>query len=148
MTSDEVRRFLDRFAKAWEEGDLVTLADCYADNCEVVSPIFHTLHGLPQVEHSFRTAFKAFAAQTLRVDEVVIDSENPGRAALVWTSKVKHQGEIFGIPATGKIFDVTMSLILTLVDGKVLREVRVYDFTNMLMQIGVFRAKAQSEGGV
>ncbi len=142
MTSDEVHSFLDRFAKAWEEGDLVTLADCYAEDCIVVSPIFHTLHGLAQVEHSFRNAFKAFAAQSLHVDEIIIDGENPGRAAVVWTSKVKHQGEIFGIPATGKTIDVTMSLILTLVGGKISHEVRVYDFTKMLMQLGVLRAKA------
>jgi steroid delta-isomerase-like uncharacterized protein len=142
MTSDEVRSFLERFTKAWEEGDLVTLAGCYADDCVVVSPIFHTLHGLPQVEHSFRSAFKAFASQSLHVDEVIIDGENPGRAAMVWTTKVKHQGEIFGIPATGKTINVTISLILTLVDGKILREMRVYDFTNMLIQLGVLRAKA------
>lgn len=142
MTSTEVRAFLDRFGKAWEEQDLVTLAECYADNCEVVSPIFHTLHGLPQVENSFRSAFKAFGSQTMHVDEVIVDGDNPGRAAVVWTSKVKHQGEIFGIPASGKTIEVTMSLILTLTDGKISREVRVYDFTKMLLELGVLRAKA------
>jgi steroid delta-isomerase-like uncharacterized protein len=142
MTSGEIRVFLDRFAKAWEEGDLVTLADCYTDDCEVVSPIFHTLHGLPQVEHSFRSAFRAFAAQAMHVDEVIIDGENPGRVAVVWTSKVKHQGEIFGVAATGKIFEVTMALFLTLINGKISREVRVYDFAKMLLQLGALRTKA------
>jgi steroid delta-isomerase-like uncharacterized protein len=142
MTSEEVRAFLDRFGKAWEEGDLVTLAECYTDDCEVVSPIFHTLHGLPQVEQSFRDAFKAFGTQSMRVNDVIIDAENPRRAAVVWTAKVKHQGEIFGIPASGKIIEATMVLILTLTDGKISREVRVYDFTKMLLQLGVLRAKA------
>ena len=83
MTGNEVHSFLDRFAKAWEEADLVTLADCYNDDCEVVSPIFHTLHGLPQVEHSFREAFRAFAAHTMHIDEVIIDDRDGSRAALV-----------------------------------------------------------------
>lgn len=139
MTSDEVRAFLDRFAKAWEEQDLVTLADCYADNCEVVSPIFHTLHGLSQVEDSFRKAFKAFASQTMHVDEVIVDAATPKRAALVWTAKVKHQGELFGIPATGKVFEVTIALALTFAGDKIAREVRVYDFSRMLVEIGVLR---------
>jgi steroid delta-isomerase-like uncharacterized protein len=139
MTSDEVRAFLDRFAKAWEEQDLVTLAECYADNCEVVSPIFHTLHGLPQVEQSFRKAFKAFAAQAMHVDEVIIDDESGRRAAIVWTTTVKHQGELFGIPATGRVFDVTIALALTFADDKIAREVRVYDFTKMLVEIGALR---------
>jgi steroid delta-isomerase-like uncharacterized protein len=142
MTSIEVRTFLDRFAKAWEEGDLVSLADCYTEDCEVVSPIFHTLHGLPQVEQSFRNAFKAFRAQTMHVDEVIINADNPERAAVVWTSKVKHQGEIFGIPATGKTFEVTIALFLTFRDGKISREERVYDFAKMLLELGALRAKA------
>jgi steroid delta-isomerase-like uncharacterized protein len=141
MTGDELQAFLDRFAKAWQEGDLVTLADCYADNCEVVSPIFHTLHGLPQVEHSFRAAFKAFAAQSMHVDEVIIDAETRKTAAVVWTAKVKHQGEIYGVAATGKVFEVTIALFLTFADGKIAREVRVYDFTQMLIQLGALRAK-------
>jgi steroid delta-isomerase-like uncharacterized protein len=142
MTSDEVRTFLDRFAKAWEEGDLVTLADCYTDDCEVVSPIFHTLHGLPQVEQSFRGAFRAFAAQTMRVDEVLVDSVSAARAAVVWTAKVKHTGEIFGIPASGKAFEVTIALFLTFTGDKISREIRVYDFAKMLLELGVLRAKA------
>jgi steroid delta-isomerase-like uncharacterized protein len=142
MTSIEVRNFLDRFAKAWEEGDLVSLADCYTEDCEVVSPIFHTLHGLPQLEQSFRNAFKAFRAQTMHVDEVIIDADNLERAAVVWTSKVKHQGEIFGVPATGKTFEATIALFLTFRDGKISREVRVYDFAKMLLELGALRAKA------
>lgn len=147
MTSEEVRAFLDRFGKAWEEQDLVTLAECYTDDCEVVSPIFHTLHGLPQVENSFRSGFKAFRAEMMRVDDVIIDAENPGHAAVVWTSKLKHQGEIFGIPATGKIIEVTIALILRFTGGKISREVRVYDFTRMLLELGVLRARAR-EGGI
>ncbi len=142
MTGDEVRAFLDRFGKAWQEQDLVTLAECYADNCEIVSPIFHTLRGLPQIENSFRKVFNAFGAQTMRVDEVIVDSDNPGRAAVVWTSTVKHRGELFGIPPSGKAIEVTMSLFLTFTDGKISREVRVYDFSKMLLQLGVLRAKA------
>lgn len=143
MTSDEVRAFLDRFGKAWEEQDLVTLAECYADNCEIVSPIFHTLRGLPQIENSFRKVFNAFGTQSMRVDEVIVDADTPGRAAVVWTSKVKHRGEIFGIPPSGRTIEVTMALILTLTGGgKIVREVRVYDFSKMLLELGVLRAKA------
>jgi predicted ester cyclase len=144
MTGDELQAFLDRFAKAWEDSDLVTLADCYTPDCEVVSPIFHTLHGLPQVEHSFRMAFKAFAAKSLHVDDVIIDGDNRNTAAVVWSTKVKHQGEIYGVPATGKVFDVTIALFLTFAGGKISREVRVYDFTQMLIQVGVLRPKAQT----
>ena len=143
MTAADVHAFLNRFAHAWEEGDLVTLADCYTSDCEVVSPIFHTLHGLSQVENSFRAAFRAFSAQTMRVDEVIVDGDNPGQAAVVWTSKVKHQGEIFGIPPTGKVFEVTIALFLKFANGKIAREVRVYDFTKMLMEIGVMRMRGQ-----
>ncbi|MGH9200428.1 MAG: ester cyclase [Vicinamibacterales bacterium] len=142
MTNDEVRAFLSRFGTAWKEQDLVTLAESYNDDCEVVSPMFHTLRGFPQVEASFRDLFRAFSTESLRVDEVIIDSDTGVRAAVVWTAKVKHQGEIFGTPATGKSFEMTMALIITLVNGRIAREVRLYDFTRLLLQLGVLRARA------
>lgn len=142
MTSQEVRAFLERFARAWEEQDLVTLAEGYTDDCEVVSPIFHTLKGLGQVESAYRDIFKAFASRSIHVDDIIVDAETADRAAIVWTSKAIHKGEIFGIQGTGKTIELTMALILTFRDGKIAREVRVYDFTRMLLQLGLLRARA------
>ena len=139
MTTDEIRSFLDRFVLAWERGDAAALSDLYTDDCVVVSPIFRTLKGRAQVERSYVDLFKAFEQDTVRVDDVVI--EVPARAVIVWTVHSIHAGEIFGMPPSGKRIERTVTYILTLQDGRIAKEVRIYDFTRMLMELGVLRAK-------
>ena len=141
MTSDATRSFLDRFVRAWERQDLPALAECYAHDCVVSSPIFQTLTGRSQVERSYADLFRAFSHQTVRVDDTIISDEDPVRAVIVWTAQSTHVGEIFGMPASGKRIDRTLAYILTLRDGLIVKEVRMYDFTNMLLQLGVLRAK-------
>ena len=141
MTNDEIRSFLDQFAHAWQRRDAAALGACYTDDCVVVSPIFRTLKGRAQVEKSYVDIFNAFDPQIVRVDDVVIGSEVPARAVVVWNVHNVHIGEIFGMPASGKRIEQTIAYVLTLRDGRIAREVRIYDFTSLLMQVGVLRAK-------
>ena len=108
----------------------------------VISPIFRTLKGRAQVEKSYVDVFNAFDPQTVRVDDVVIGSEVPVRAVVVWTVHNVHIGEMFGMPASGKRIEQRIAYILTLRDGRIAKEVRIYDFTSMLMQLGVLRVKS------
>ena len=142
MTSDETRALIDQFVHAWRRQDEKALSACYADGCQVVSPIFHTLNGRVQVEQSYADLFRAFAHQTVNVDDIVIGSDEPTRSVLVCTLRSTHVGEIFGMPPTGKRIDRTVVYIHTMADGKISREVRIYDFTSMLVQLGVLRVKA------
>jgi steroid delta-isomerase-like uncharacterized protein len=141
MTSEQVHAFLDRFRTAWQEQDLESLSDCYVDHCEIISPIFHTLRGRAAMENSFRDLFKAFVATSIKADDSIIDSEH-GRAAAIWTLRSKHQGEIFGVPASGKTIEANIAFVLTFENGRIAKEVRIYDFAKMLLQLGVLRAKA------
>jgi steroid delta-isomerase-like uncharacterized protein len=141
MTSDGTRLFLDRFVHAWERQDVKTLAECYAPDCVVSSPIFQTLHGRAQLERSYTDLFKAFAHQKVRVDDIIIGDEDPVRAVIVWTVESTHVGEIFGMAASGKRIERTLAYILTLRDGLIVKEVRMYDFTQMLLQLGVLRTR-------
>jgi ketosteroid isomerase-like protein len=97
MTSQQVHDFLERFQAAWLEGNLEAVSDCYVDDCELISPIFHTVRGRAALEKSYRDAFRAFGTVSIKSDEPIIDNEHE-RAAVVWTFKTKHQGEIFGVP--------------------------------------------------
>ncbi len=107
----------------------------------LVSPIFSTLHGHDAVERSYADLFKVFAKWKIKVDDVVISTEEPPRAVLVWKAESTHVGEVFGMPASGKRIERTVAFILTLANGKIAREVRIYDFTSMLVQLGVLRVK-------
>lgn len=141
MANDDIRSFLERFRRAWEVQDVKGLVACYADDCVVVSPIFSTVTGRAHVEKSFKDLFKAFATQKIKVEDIVIGNEEPPRAVVVWTISSTHVGEVFGMPPSGKRIDRTIAYILTLKDGLIAKEVRIYDFTSMLMQLGVLKAK-------
>ena len=49
--------------------------------------------------------------------------------------------ELLGIAPTGKPFSMTVAFIYQLRDHKIVREQRIYDFTGMLIQIGVLKAR-------
>lgn len=141
MTAAEIRICCERFASALEGEDITALGACYADDCEVFSPIFHTLRGRAEVERSWRELFKALTERKIRVDDIVVDSDNRGRAVLVVTAQSIHRGEIFGMPGTGRAIENQVAFILTFDGGLIARERRIYDFTRLLMQLGVLRAK-------
>jgi steroid delta-isomerase-like uncharacterized protein len=141
MTGDEIRSFLDRFVRAWEKQDVPALGTCYTTDCTVVSPIFHTVRGRAQVERSYTDLFRAFANPSVHVDDLVISTDNPPRAVIIWTMQAIHAGEIFGMPGSGKRIERTAAYILTFRDGLIHNERRLYDFTNILMQMGVLKAK-------
>ena len=141
MTSDEIRSFLDRFVHAWQHQDVAALSACYTDDCIVVSPIFSTIKGRTQLEKSYRDLFLAFTNQTVAVDDIIISDAEPARAVIVWTVKSVHTGSIFGMPGSGKQIERNMAYIFTFRGPLVAKERRIYDFTSMLMQLGVLKAK-------
>jgi steroid delta-isomerase-like uncharacterized protein len=141
MTSDEIRSFLDRFVHAWEHQDVAALSACYTEDCVVVSPIFSTIKGRTQVEKSYRDLFMAFTNPTITVDDTIVSDTDPARAVLVWTVKSVHTGNIFGMPGSGKQIERNMAYLFTFRGGLVAKERRIYDFTSMLMQLGVLKAK-------
>ena len=85
MTNDEIRSFLDQFARAWERGDAAALGACYADDCVVISPIFRTLKGRAQVERSYVDMLQRVRSADRPVDDLVIGNDVPARAVVVWT---------------------------------------------------------------
>jgi steroid delta-isomerase-like uncharacterized protein len=141
MTSDEIRSFLDRFVYAWEHHDVATLSACYTEDCVVVSPIFSTIKGKTKVEKSYGDLFLAFANPSITVEDTIVSAADPARAVIVWTVKSIHAGNIFGMPGSGKSIERTIAFFFTFRDGLIAKEHRVYDFTSMLMQLGVLKAK-------
>ena len=141
MTPAEIRTCCERFAKALEGEDLAELGACYQSDCEVASPIFHDLRGRVDVVSAWRELFKALTDRKIRIDDVIVDSGERDRALLLLTAQSVHRGEIFGVPGTGRRIETQVAFIFTFERGQIAQERRVYDFTRLLMQLGVLRAK-------
>ncbi len=141
MTSDEIRTFVRAHEAAWVRQDVGALMADYADDCEVVSPMLHTIRGKAGVEASFRDLFRAFGEWTIVPDEVLIDHEGGDRCAFVTTVHAVHAGEIFGVPASGRRFELPVVRFLRFEHHKIVADRRLYDFSGLLMQLGILKAK-------
>jgi len=142
MTSAEIHAFCERYARAVERSDTAALAASYSDDCEVVSPIFGVLNGKPKLEGSFRDLFRAFSDTTVQIDDIIVDESRRDRAVILFTTSGVHKGEIFGVPGTGRRFGIRGAFVFTFAGDKICKETRLYDFTGMLMQLGILKAKA------
>jgi predicted ester cyclase len=140
MTREETVAFFKRREQAYEDLDAAALAADYADNAVIESPTTGK-HAGRDAEKSLRAIFNAFLDLTMTNDEMVIDGD---RVVTVHTVEGTHMQELLGIAPTGKPFSMTVAFIYELRDHKIVREQRIYDFTGMLIQIGVLKARPAS----
>src|SRR5262245_8562267 len=142
MTRDETRLFIKRYVELWQREDARSLAACYAEHAHVDSPMFHALDGREAITTSFSELFKAFANSKIDIDDIIIDNENRDRCVSLWTSHSTHRGMLFGMPGTGRRFELSGAFIMTFENGLIVSERRLYDFVGLLVQLGVLKTKA------
>jgi predicted ester cyclase len=100
--------------------------------------MFATLRGRTAIEESHRTFLSSFPDATITLDAVVIDTP---RIGVFLTLRATHVGDFLGIAGTNRRFEVPMARVVTMEDGLIAHERRIYDFTGLLVEIGVLRAK-------
>jgi len=138
MTRDEAAALFAERDAMWRRGDTKMLAALHADDGIIISPLFGVIKGLPAIEKSYNEIFKIFNDLTLTTEDIVADGD---RVAQFFQSNATHTSEVFGIPATGRKFEIHGVLVFYFQDGKIIKERRLYDFTGMLMQLGLLKAK-------
>lgn len=138
MTREEIVAFFDRHQEAYDNLDAAALAADYADDCSVESPMWGTHRGRAAVEGVYRKVFDAFLDHKIRTDSLVIDGS---RVAWVLSLEGTDIGGFMGLPPSGKGFRVPAVFLFEFKDRRVARERRIYDFTGLLVQIGVLKAK-------
>jgi predicted ester cyclase len=137
MTRSEIVALFKRREAAYEDLDAKALAADYTDDAVIESPTTGVHRGR-DAETGFRTVFDAFLDITISVDDLVIDGD-----VIITISSVEgtHMREFLGFEPTGKRFQMNMAFVHRLKDRKIVHERRIYDFTGMLVQIGVLKAK-------
>jgi steroid delta-isomerase-like uncharacterized protein len=134
----DIQALLDRQAEAWVRRDPAGLADGYADDAVVSSPMFPRAEGRNAIELSFATLFRVFPDWEISFEPACITG---GRAMQPCRVRATHRGDFMGIPGNGRRVEFDCVLIFDVEDGRIKRERRIYDFTGMLIQLGVLRGK-------
>jgi steroid delta-isomerase-like uncharacterized protein len=138
MTHDEVLTLLARREEAWRQRDSVALAADYTDDCVIDSPYGGRLEGRRAAEDVYAQFFRAFPDLKFNPLATVIDGDT---VALLTTISGTHRGEFFQLPPTNRPFSINVAWFYTFAGDRIAFERRVYDFTGLLVKIGVLKAK-------
>ena len=138
MTRDEILALFNRREAAWRERDPVTLAADHDPRGVVVSPTGGVLEGRDAIERVYRVWLTAFPDLVFLHEDLIIDDD---RVAALCRVAGTHGGEFFGVAPTGRRMEITAVFIYRLQNGLIAHEIRVLDFTGLLVQVGVLRAK-------
>jgi C-1 hydroxylase len=134
----DFQAMLERRTDAWNRRDPVALAAAYADDAVVTSPMFPHAEGRAAIQASFTALFHVFPDWTMTFEATCV---NGNRAIQPCRIRATQKGDFMGLPATGRRIEFDCVLIYDMEGGLIKRERRVYDFTAMLLQLGILRAK-------
>jgi steroid delta-isomerase-like uncharacterized protein len=138
MTRQQMLDFFKHHQDAYDDLDAGALAADYAEHAVIESPTAGVHTGPEAAERTFRVIFSAFLDLTTKVEHLLIDGNS---GVTVISIEGTHIGEFLGLPPTGKRFIMPAVFFYQLENGKIVRERRIFDFTGLLVQIGVLKAK-------
>lgn len=139
MTREEIAALFARRQQAHERLDAAALAADYSDDCVVETPWAGApLIGRAANERAFRTIFTAFPDLNRRTEGLLIDGD---LVAEFGTSSGTDTGGFLELEPTGKAFRIPIVFLYTLKDRQIVRERRIYDYTGMLVQVGILKVK-------
>ena len=139
MTRQDIEALFERRQQAWDRLDAAALAADHTEDSLVESPLAGgPATGRDAIVKLYQTYFAAFTDLTLDRDELLIDGD---RVALLGRISGTDNGGFMGMPATGRSVSVPIVFFYELRDGRIVRERRIYDFTGVLVQVGVIKAK-------
>ena len=137
MTRSEILALFKKRQDAWEDLDAKTLAGDYTDESVIESPSAG-VHTGRDSEKALGAMFDAFLDLTMTVDDLVIDGDV---VVEILSFEGTHMRPLLGFEPTGKRFHLSGAFVHRLKDRKIIHERRIYDFTGLLVQIGVLKAK-------
>lgn len=138
MTRDETVEFFATRNAAWMARDVGALARTHAENGIVRSPMFGELNGREAIAASYASLFRMFPDWSFMSEALIIDG---AMSAQSFQATATHSADFMGLPATGRHFRIEGVRLHTIKDGLIQHEQRIYDFTGLLIQVGVLKSK-------
>jgi steroid delta-isomerase-like uncharacterized protein len=139
MTRAHIQALFEQRRGALTRHDAAALANLHAETALLESPTAGgTVGGRAAIERVYQVWFTAFPDFVFVGDELLVDGD---RVVEVATISGTATGGFMGLPPTNKPFHMPVINLCTVKDGHIVHERRLYDFTGLLLQIGVLKAK-------
>ena len=140
MTREAIEALFNVRAQLLQRRDSAGLAKAFAENGVVESPMFGVVRGRPKIEAAYADLFRAFPDSNFEQERLIVDAEHNEVVAL-FSWQATHAQEMFGLPPSGRKFTIHGALVYQLEGNHIVHERRIYDFTGLLIQIGVLRPR-------
>ena len=138
MTRNEIIKFFARRDEAWQRHDAVALAADHAEDGEVDSPFYGKVVGRNALLEIYSQWFLSFPDAEYFTEHLLVDRN---RATQFIIMSGTQKGDFCGLAPTGKRFEMRCAFMFSFAEEKITHEIRVYDFTGILLQLGVLKAK-------
>ncbi len=125
-----VRRTID---EVWNRGKFSAVPEHFAS--DFVGHVPDRVEGQEGVKR-FVAAMRR-AAQSIQIEDLIADGD---KVAARWTAQGRHEGELNGIPATGRHVIVNGITIFRIANGKVVEGWTMADRLGLMQQIGAIPA--------
>ena len=139
MTRDEIVALVERCQSALDRHDTAAIAAEHGDDCVMESPTAGgTITGRAAIAGVYKAWFAGFPDLVVTPEELLIDGN---RVAQRFTLTGTDTGGFLGVSPTGKPFRIAVVWLCQLGDSEIVHSRYIYDFSGMLIQIGVLKAK-------
>jgi len=118
-----------RIADAANTHDIPALMELYAEDAVVISPAMSRITGRAAIGAAWDLMLSTFPDWKVCPDEVLVDGD---RIIALGVNTATDRKGWFGLPPTGSTINYRAVLLLTIVDGKIAHEERVYDVSSVL----------------
>jgi uncharacterized protein (TIGR02246 family) len=139
MTRDDIVALFDRVRHGIAARDSAAVASLHAETCVMESlTAGGSVTGRSAIAQVYDTWFRGFPDLVATYDDLLIDGD---RVAQLMTMSGTDTGGFLGLPPTGKPFRIPVLWLYTVKDHLVVHSRPIYDFTGLLVQIGVLKTK-------
>lgn len=131
MTREEAVQIVRELEAAANARDSSQVMRLYAPDAVLVSPVWGRITGRSSIQKTWDDTFSRFPDWTVTVDDIMVDGD---RLAFVGRAGATDCSGWFGQPPTGEWFEYRAVISLTMRDGKIIRDERLYDLTSLLQR--------------
>jgi steroid delta-isomerase-like uncharacterized protein len=138
MTRPEIEAFFTERQQAWANRDPEGLAAGHAEDGVIDSPMFGHRQGRQAIRESYRALFEIFPDWDYQGEDLLIDDQRVSQPFIVTAT---HVGTFMGHAGSDRRFRIQGARFFRMNQGLIQTERRIYDFTGLLIQIGVLKGK-------
>lgn len=137
MTNESNKQIVRRFFELFNAGEINAMNQVYAEDVVDHDPVPMQPEGLAGVRIVLNAFRAAFPDMTVTIEHLVADGD---LVTSRQTARGTQQGELLGIPPTGKRVELKAFDMYRIRDGKIVEVWHLEDMLGLMMQLGAIPA--------